>query len=105
MAVLVDECRWPWRGRRWCHLVSDVSYDELHAFAERLAVPRRAFQGDHYDLDEVRRAAAVALGAEAVPSRELLARLRGAGLRLSPSERRTRSAADVWVRQDPPISS
>lgn len=86
--MLVDECRWPWRGRLWCHLVSDESYEELHEFVENLGVPRRAFQGDHYDLDEVRRAAAIALGAEPVPSRELLRRLRAAGLRLRPAERR-----------------
>lgn len=86
----MDECRWPWRGRLWCHLVSDESYEELHEFADALAVPRRAFQGDHYDLDDVRRAAAIALGAKPVPSRELVRRLRGAGLRLSPAERRAR---------------
>ncbi|HEX9258940.1 MAG TPA: DUF4031 domain-containing protein [Acidimicrobiales bacterium] len=90
MTLLVDECRWPWRGRLWCHLVSDNHLNELHAFARRLALPRRAFQGDHYDLDEVLRGHAVALGAEPVPSRELLARLRGAGLRLSPAQRRQR---------------
>ena len=84
----MDECRWPWRGRLWCHLVSDQSYDELHEFVGHLGVPGRAFQGDHYDLDEIRRAAAIALGAEPVPSRELLRRLRGAGLRLRPAERR-----------------
>ena len=90
VTVLVDEARWLWRGRRWCHLVSDESLAELHAFAARLGVPRRAFQGDHYDLDEPRRAQAIELGAEPVPSRELLARLRGAGLRLSPAARRAR---------------
>ncbi len=68
--------------------MSDSSYDELHAFAAALGIPRRAFQGDHYDLDEVRRAAALALGAEAVPSRELVARLRNAGLRVTPARRR-----------------
>lgn len=88
MTLLVDEARWPWRGRRWCHLVSDVSLDELHQFAARLGVPRRAFQGDHYDLPEAERARAIELGAVAVPSRELLTRLRGAGLRLSPAARR-----------------
>ena len=91
----MDECRWPWRGRQWCHLVSDTSYDELHDFAARLGVPRRAFQGDHYDLDEVRRAAAIALGAEPVPSRVLLARLRKAGLRLGPAARRAHKAAQA----------
>jgi 2-hydroxychromene-2-carboxylate isomerase len=81
VAVLVDPAVWPWRGERWSHLVSDVSYDELHAFAERLGVPRWAFQGDHYDIPERLLARAVALGAQQVRSRELLARLTAAGLR------------------------
>ncbi|HLI23761.1 MAG TPA: DUF4031 domain-containing protein [Acidimicrobiales bacterium] len=81
MAILVDEAVWPWRGRRWAHLVSDSSYDELHAFAARLGIPRRAFQGDHYDVPAELREAAVALGAHAVPGRELVVRLRQAGLR------------------------
>jgi Protein of unknown function (DUF4031) len=51
VAVLIDSPVWPWRGRRWSHLVSDLDYDELHAFvAEHLGIPRRAFQGDHYDI-------------------------------------------------------
>jgi hypothetical protein len=86
--VLVDECRWWHRGRLWCHLVSDESLDELHDFADTLGMPRRAFQGDHYDLHEDLREAAVELGAEEVTSRELVARLRGAGLRLAPTDRR-----------------
>ena len=81
MTVLVDPAVWPWRGRRWAHLVSDVSYDGLHEFAERLGVPRGAFQGDHYDVPTELRERAVALGAEPVPARELLARLTAAGLR------------------------
>ena len=88
VTVLVDEARWLWRGRRWCHLVSDKSLGELHAFAARLGVPRRAFQGDHYDLHEDLRRDAVANGAAEVPSRELVVRLRAAGLRLSPAARR-----------------
>jgi hypothetical protein len=30
--------------------VSVESYDELHAMAAALGIPRRAFQGDHYDV-------------------------------------------------------
>ncbi|WP_138733872.1 MULTISPECIES: DUF4031 domain-containing protein [Modestobacter] len=83
MSVLIDTPVWPWRGRRWSHLVSDTDYDELHAFvAEHLGMPRRAFQGDHYDVPEELYAVAVAAGAEAVGSRELLQRLLAAGLRL-----------------------
>ena len=72
---------WPWRGERWAHLVSDAAYDELHEFAGRLGVPRRAFQGDHYDIPADLRLLAVELGAEQVSVRELLRRLTAAGLR------------------------
>ncbi len=85
--ILVDEARWPWRGRRWAHLVSDTSYDELHDFARRLGVPAGGFQGDHYDIPTEVREQALALGARPVDSRELVVRLRGAGLRLRPSAR------------------
>jgi hypothetical protein len=81
VAILVDQAIWPWRGHRWAHLVSDESYDELHAFADRLGIPRRAFQGDHYDIPAHLREAAIALGAEAVDARVLVRRLREAGLR------------------------
>jgi len=91
MAVLVDQAIWEWRGRRWAHLVSDESYDELHAFAERLDIPRRAFQGDHYDVPEDYRAEAIRLGATAVDARVLVRRLRASGLR------RARSGADAPV--------
>ena len=82
MTVLVDPAIWPWRGRKWAHLVSDESYDELHDFAERLGIPRRAFQGDHYDLAEDHRLRAIELGATPVGSRELVRRLIDSGLRL-----------------------
>jgi hypothetical protein len=83
MAVLIDTPVWPWRGRRWSHLVSDVSYEELHAFVEtELGIPRWAFQGDHYDVPEDLYDVAVAAGAQPVGGRELLARLMAAGLRL-----------------------
>ena len=81
MTLLVDEPIWPFRGRLWCHLVSDTSYDELHAFADALGIPRRAFQGDHYDLPAEMREQAIGLGAVAVPGRELITRLRASGLR------------------------
>ncbi len=82
MTVLVDPAVWPWRGRRWAHLVSDDSYEELHAFAERLGIPRRAFQGDHYDVPADLRLRAIELGAVPVSSRELIRRLIDSGLRV-----------------------
>jgi hypothetical protein len=82
VAVLIDTPVWPWRGRKWSHLVSDVSYDELHAFVTaELGIPRRAFQGDHYDVPEDLYDVAVAAGAQPVGARELLSRLLAAGLR------------------------
>jgi hypothetical protein len=93
VTILIDEARWWFDGRKWCHLVSDVSYDEVMAFADALGIPRRGFQGDHYDIPEEYRARMIAAGAVEVESRELLRRLRGAGLRLSPAERRARTAA------------
>lgn len=81
--MLIDTPVWPWRGRKWSHLVSDVSYAELHVFVEaELGIPRRAFQGDHYDVPEELYDLAVAAGAEPVECRELLSRLLRAGLRV-----------------------
>lgn len=82
MAILVDEAHWPWRGRLWAHLISDTSVDELHAFAERLGLPTRAFQGDHYDITDELRDCAIAEGARPVDSRTIVQALRTAGLRV-----------------------
>jgi hypothetical protein len=91
VAILIDEARWWWRGKKWCHLVSDTSYDELHEFADRAGIPRRGFQGDHYDIPEEYRVELIEAGAQPVESRDLVRRLRAAGLRLSPAERRART--------------
>lgn len=92
MTVLIDDPLWWWRGRRWCHMVSDRSLAELHDFAAERGVPRRSFQGDHYDIPEEYRQDMVDAGAVEVGSRELLRRLREAGLRLTAAERRAKSA-------------
>ncbi|BBC34253.1 uncharacterized protein SGFS_055470 [Streptomyces graminofaciens] len=81
MTIYIDPPDWPGHGRMWSHLVSDVSYEELHAFAEELGAPRRAFERDHYDIPSHRYADAVRAGAVEVGSKELLRRLTGAGLR------------------------
>ena len=88
----MDEARWWHRGRRWCHLVSDESLYELHGFADAVGIPRRGFQGDHYDVPEEYRDELIAAGATVVESRELLRRLKAAGLRLSPGQRRAAAA-------------
>jgi RimJ/RimL family protein N-acetyltransferase len=68
----------------WCHLVSDTSFDELHTFARSIGMKRIMFQGDHYDLHEDGRARAVAGGALACDSREIVRALTKANLRRGP---------------------
>ncbi|MCB5178843.1 DUF4031 domain-containing protein [Streptomyces antimicrobicus] len=87
MTVYIDPPTWPGHGRMWSHLVSDVSYEELHAFAAGIGCPPRAFERDHYDVPSSRYAAAVAAGAVEVGSKELVRRLTEAGLRV-PKHRR-----------------
>jgi hypothetical protein len=91
--ILVDAAVWSWRGRRWAHLVSDSSLEELHAFAAALGVDPRLFEGDHYDVTAEWREQAIALGASPVDSRVLVRRLRAAGLRLTPAQRQAAKAA------------
>ena len=66
MTVYVDDAATLWRGHRWAHLMADT-LDELHDFAARLGIPRRAFQdktsGAHYDVTAQLREHAIALGA------------------------------------------
>jgi muramoyltetrapeptide carboxypeptidase len=86
--ILVDPPNAPGHGRLWSHLASDTSYDELHEFARRLGIPERGFDRDHYDVPSERYDAVVAAGAVPVSSRELITRLRAAGLRRRKRPRR-----------------
>lgn len=81
MSVLIDPPRWPAHGKLWSHLVSDRDLTELHEFAKAAGIPERGFDRDHYDVPQERYDTVIALGAEAVETRELLARLTAAGLR------------------------
>jgi hypothetical protein len=81
MTVYIDPPIWPGHGRLWSHLVSDVSYAELHEFAAAIGLPSRAFERDHYDVIEERYAAVVLAGAQQVSSREIVRLLNAAGLR------------------------
>jgi len=69
MTVYVDDAVHLWHGRRWAHLMADT-LEELHAMAERLEIPRRAFQnktsGAHYDVPSELRDRAIELGALAI---------------------------------------
>lgn len=90
MTVLIDTPMWEKHGTLWAHLVSDRSIEELQAFADAQGLPRRAFDLDHYDVPRERWDELVAAGAVAVSTRELVARLRASGLRITPRERRGR---------------
>jgi hypothetical protein len=81
VTVYIDPPIWPGHGRHWSHLVSDVSYEELHEFAARIGLPGRAFERDHYDVLDDRYELAVRAGAQPVSSREIVLRLTAAGLR------------------------
>jgi hypothetical protein len=85
--ILIDPPNAAGHGRLWSHLASDTSYAELHVFARSIGIPERGFDRDHYDVPAERYDDVVAAGAVPVSSRELIARLRAAGLR-----RRKRSA-------------
>lgn len=79
MAVYVDPLREhpPVYGERfWCHMIAD-SEEELHRFAEGIGMPRRSYQGDHYDLRPEYRARALAAGALEMPVREMARRVCG----------------------------
>ncbi len=82
MAIWVDPPAWPAHGRLWSHVISDESIAQLHEFAERVGLPARGFEGDHYDVPEEWYSDLVAAGAHPTSSKDLLARLQGAGLRL-----------------------
>ena len=94
MTVYIDPPAWPGHGRLWSHLISDVSFEELHAFAGKLDVPRRAFErdlpqvldfartgGTPIDIPSHRYADVVAAGAVQVSSREVVRLLHASGLR------------------------
>ncbi|NHN56014.1 DUF4031 domain-containing protein [Calidifontibacter sp. DB0510] len=87
MTILIDPPFWPAHGRLWSHLVSDSSYDELHAFARALDLPSRGFDIDHYDIPQERYAEVVAAGATEVTASELIRRLIDSGLRVRERDR------------------
>ncbi|MGZ8743619.1 MAG: DUF4031 domain-containing protein [Nocardioides sp.] len=86
MTLLIDPPNSPGHGRMWSHLASDESFDELHRFAADLGIPPRGFDRDHYDIPAERYDDVVAAGATPVTSRELISRLKAAGLRRRKAE-------------------
>jgi RNA methyltransferase, TrmH family len=105
VAVLIDPLRaYPHAGlavEHWCHMAADGGFEELHAFAAGLGIPRSRFQGDHYDLPPWVRERAVAAGADEVPTVELLRRM--AGPRGDRARRRLRERF-LTARRDPSLA-
>lgn len=79
--MYIDRPVWPGHGRVWAHLISDESFDELHIFAQTIGIPRRAFDGDHYDVVAEMWEQVVASGARPTESKEIVRRLRTSDLR------------------------
>ena len=75
--IYVDQPR-RWNGRRklYAHMASDVSLEELHAFAASIGLKKHWFHKDHYDLREDEHAQAIRAGAIQVTSRELVRKIR-----------------------------
>lgn len=101
MAILIDPPLWPAHGTEFSHLVSDVSVEELHAFAAAAGLTNRAFDRDHYDVPRSRFDDLVARGALPVPATELARRLIRSGVRIPARQRPERLngvLTDDWDR-------
>lgn len=79
MAVYVDEAKYPFRGKLYCHMMTDGETTELTAFADRIGlrrdwIQRKGSHYEHYDLSPTMRAKAIAAGAVAVDAKALIKR-------------------------------
>lgn len=75
MAIYVDDPVWPFKGKRYCHMMTDGPVEELHQFALRLGLKRAWYQPKshpHYDVSEGKREEAIRLGAIAVSPHDLV---------------------------------
>lgn len=72
--IFVDKIA-EWPTGLWCHLLSDLSLEELHEFAKSIGVKKCFFHNSsipHYDLRPAKRELAVANGAIEVKSNKQL---------------------------------
>jgi hypothetical protein len=98
VTIWIDPPAWPAHGRLWSHLVSDTSYVELHDFAAAQGIPRRGFEGDHYDVPQERYDSLVTAGARPIGGGDLARVLRDSGLRI---QKRTRERVVATVPDAP----
>jgi 8-oxo-dGTP pyrophosphatase MutT (NUDIX family) len=82
MTIWIDQPIWPRHGTVFAHLISDTSLDELHAFAHRVGLHPRSFEGDHYDVPQEQYTAVLAAGATSTTGSDVVRRLIASGLRL-----------------------
>jgi signal recognition particle subunit SEC65 len=80
LTLLVDRAIFRRGGRRYAHLISDRSLEELHEGARRLGLDH-SFHRDHYDVPEERLPEVLAAGVRQVDPRVIVVALRHAGLR------------------------
>lgn len=89
VAVYVDAAIWPYRGKRYCHMIADT-LAELHSFAADIGLkrcwysagpPRGKAYCSHYDVSEIMREKAIAAGAVPLKRAEFMQRV--ADLRLT----------------------
>lgn len=100
MAVLIDPPSWPAHGTVFSHLISTSSLEELHAFAATAAIPRRAFDEDHYDVPARRYRDLVEQGAREVSGAELVRALIASDLRVPARRRGPKLRAVLMARWD-----
>lgn len=51
------------------HMIADTE-EELHAMAARIGVARKWYQGDHYDITQIKKAQAIKYGARLISWRQ-----------------------------------
>jgi hypothetical protein len=98
--IVVDRPVWTRDDRRYAHLASDRSFEELHAFVDALVARqvlgyRPRLHGDHCDIPAEHWPDVVRAGAVVVSTRELVHGLRVAGRRRN---RRSRAEAEAPQR-------
>lgn len=67
--VHVDTMRAPYGRLILCRMIAD-SEAELHAMADAIGMPRKWYQGNHYDICLTKRTKAVAAGAQEISLRQ-----------------------------------
>lgn len=97
MALWIDQPIWPAFGTTFSHLISDQSLWELREFAAQAGLRDTAFDHDHFDVSAADWDRVRSLGAQPASARDLVRRLRDAGLRVPP---RTRLPATARTRAD-----